>query len=753
MGKKEHVLVSRPLPKVSERLTDFLTGTEKAARRRHQFHLCGLAEACQAAADRAQACENQIRAGEPCIDNAVGQSKFQGQQACNQACRSPALQCDYEALYNEVCDQEPVPCFHDFIDDKARAQYLLKSHTEKPLGYNECSEAPVADQNNDVLTNRGGAEPQPTWIGKLFGLGIAYDRYQQRVRRRVIKKVNIIRNPSGAVLALIREFSAYMIRARHNKDDRTAWFNNPLCVQHITEHVTERGGAGSKSLSQRLKRDGRLRVGLRRHRQALSNHLDRVQRWLSGNRGSGPVRLRESNPNGTGNTPAATVAATPRSAESLSTGPFPPYEDPVDGSEHPSPRSSYISHKQQPRQRGLALDEGEDTDVAPNQPGPSRMSSRSPGELSDTDPEAQDVRFSHIDWTLGLLVNNKTKSSPSESVHISSLDSQDLRSIRRIWSRDHWELYPADFRPMNGDLSRSRTFDSSWLASNRGRIWMEAQKAEPIFEAELVGDSTEESSSSHTGRSAKAGLYIHKNRAVGGSSPSSYHFLSHTMPRIQKLAFRVARPEGDVQGTRTLSFNSWFDDVQIRRMGSWYISRSDNLEGSNDTFGCHKSRSRSESPRPPSGDIYNATPPRQSSPERVVATEQTDQPGPSSVPAEVNDLDNQVLKSVHELFRPSVEHMFSPLRTMGFSLPELAFNLPRRPSTVDSSEPHSPSTITSSRFPSIGSEITPATTADGPSQTEGDSEVGDASSSNKGSESKGAALDEDDGQTKNVDLD
>lgn len=279
---------------------------------------------------------------------------------------------------------------------------------------------------------------------------------------------------------------------------------------------------------------------------------------------------------------------------------------------------------------------------------------------------------------------------------------------------------------------------------------MEAQKAEPIFEAELAGDSTEESSSSHTGSSAQAGLYIHKNRSVGGSSPSSHHFLNHTMPRIEKLAFRVARPQGYVQGTRTLSFNSWFDDVRIRRMGSWYISRFDNSDGSNDTFGCQKFRSRSESLRPPSEDIYNATPPRQPSPERAVAPEQMDQPAPSSVPEEVNDLDNQVLQSVHEVFRPSVEHMFSPLRTMGFNLPELAFDLPRRPSTVDCSGPHSPSTITSSRFPSIGSEITPATTADGTSQTEGGCEVGDASSSNAGSELKGAPLDEDDGVTKDT---
>lgn len=282
---------------------------------------------------------------------------------------------------------------------------------------------------------------------------------------------------------------------------------------------------------------------------------------------------------------------------------------------------------------------------------------------------------------------------------------------------------------------------------------METQKAEPIFGAELVGDSLEESSSSQTGSSAKAGFYIPKNRSVGGSSPSSYHTLDHTMPRIQKLAFRVARPKGDLQGTRTLSFNSWFDDVRIRRMGSWYIPRSDNHEGSNDTFGCQRSRSRSRSPRPPSEDIYNATPPRQSSPERGVAPEHMDQPAPSSMPAEINDLDNQVLQSVHELFRPSVEHMFSPLRTMGFSLSELGLDLSHRPSTVDSSGPHSPSTAASSRFPSVGSEITPATTAEGASRTGDGSDVGDASTSDEGLESKCAPLGEDDAKIENIDLD
>lgn len=440
MGEEERVLVSRPLHKVAERLTGLLACADETERRRTQFHLCGLVETSHTAANRVPGCEEQPRAGEPCIDNALGQSKSEGQEACNQACHSRDLQYDYEVLYDEVRNQESVSSFQDFIYDNAGAQNLPITPTQRSLSYNECfcSKAHVANQSNDVLTNRGGAKPQPSWIGKLFGLGIVYDTYQQRVRTRVTKTVKTIRNPSGALLALIREFSAYVIKARRSREDRAARINNPLCVQHITDRVTERGGAGSKSLSQKLKRDGRLRIGLRRHRQALSNHLGRVQRWLSGNRGSGSVRPRESIPHDAGNTPAATPAATPRSTESLSMVPFPPYEDPVEGSEHPSPRSSYISHNNHPRQCGLALDEGEDTDIALNQPGPSRMSSSSPGiDRRDPDSEARDVHFSHIDWTRGLLANNRTTSSSPESIHISGLDSQDLRSIRRLWSRDH----------------------------------------------------------------------------------------------------------------------------------------------------------------------------------------------------------------------------------------------------------------------------------------------------------------------------
>lgn len=437
MGKKERVLASHPLHRLADRPTRILAWTDEPECRRTQPHPCGLAEPCQAAANRAQGYEKQIRAGPSYIDDVLGESKCEGKEACNQTYHSRDFQCRCEVLHDEVLIHEPFTSSQDFVYDEVGAETSPIPHTQRPLTYNECSETCVAYESNGVLTNRGGAEAQPPWIGKLFGLGIAYDRYQQRIRTKVIKAVNTIRNPTGAVLVLIREFSAHVIRARRKKD-WAARFNNPLFMQHITDHVTERGGAGSKPLSDKLKRDGRLRIGLRRHRQALGNHLGRVQRWLAGNRGSGSVRMRDSIPRSAGNTPAATSAATPRSTESLSTSPFPPYEDPVDSSEHPSPRSPYISHNHHPTQRGLALDEGEDIDVAPNEPGPSRMSSISPGiDHSDTDPEARDVRFSHIDWTGGLLANNSTTSSSSESVHISSLDSQDLRSIRRVCSRNH----------------------------------------------------------------------------------------------------------------------------------------------------------------------------------------------------------------------------------------------------------------------------------------------------------------------------
>lgn len=746
MGAKTRRRDSRPLQKIAGRLTAILSPEDEAERRGRPIRSRASAETCQAAAHRVQVCEEQRRTAEPRIVKANKKSECEGQETCNRTPTRQELRHGFEILYNEVRNQGSFPPLNDCINDGAGVQDLPLPHIERSLIFNDCSRAHVADENNQVLTERGGQNPELSWIGKLVRLGTGCNRCGKRIITRITKTVNTIKDPTGAVVAMIMEFSARVLRARR-QEERAALAKNSPPVQHIMGHVTERGGAGSNHFSQHWKRDGRLRSRLRHHRQALGNRFGRVQRWLIGNRGSDSMRPMDSIPPNVRNTTAATAAATPRSAGSVSTGPFPPYEDPSDGPERSSSRCSYISHKYSPGQRVSARDVGLDTDIAPDQPAPSRMASNSPGiGRSHPNTEIRDVRFAHIDWNQRPLDNIKAVSRSSESINISSLDSQDLRSLRRLWSRDHWELQPMDFRPRHGDPSRSRTFDSSWLASFRGRTWMEAQKSKLIYEAELVGDSTDALARSSTGSSAEAGLDAYKIKSGETCSPSSHHFLNHTMPRLQKLAFRVARPVSDAQGARTLSYNSWFDNVQNRRIGTWQTPKSDLLEGNDDAPRSQRSRSQSASPHPPSDDIYDATPPRQGSPERVVTPRQMDQPASSSLPVEVDDFDSQVLKSIHDIFRPSVEQIFNPLRTMGYNLPEPLWDLPRRPSTVDSSGAHSPSTAASSRFPSIGTEITPATTAGEGSRTEGDPEV-------EGSESKGTPLAEDDGQIEDVDLD
>lgn len=704
-----------------------------------------MAETCQAAADGVQECGEQRRAGEPRIVKARKKSECEKQETCKQTHARQDPQHGYEILYNEFRNRGSFPPLNGFINDGAGAQDLLVPHIKRPLKYSNCSKAHVADENNELLTKRGGQDLEPSLIGKLFGLGTCCSRCGKKIFTRATKTVNTIRDPTGSLVALIMEFSARILRARRT-ERRSPLAKNAPCAQHITGHVTERGGAGSIRFSS-LRRDGRLRTRLRHHRQALGNRFGRVQRWLRGHRESDSMRPMYSISPHLHNTTPATPAATPISAGSASTGPFPPYEDSVNGPKRLSPRCSYISQRHSPRQRVLGLDADMNTEVAPDQPAPSRVGSNSTGTgRTHSRIEGRDVRFAPVDWNQRLRDNIKAVSRSSKSIDSSSLDSQDLRSLTRLWSRDHWELQPMDFRPRHGDLSRSRTFDSSWLASTRGRTWMEAQKAVLIYEAELVGDSTDALSGTCTGSSAEAGLNVRKTKSGGSCSSSSYHFLNHTMPRLQKLAFRVARPVGDAQGTRTLSYNSWFDNIQNRRMGSWHIPRSGHLEGKDEASRSQRPRSRSASPHSPSEDIYNATPPRQRSPEPTATPGQMDQPTSSLVPVEVDDFDNQVLKSVHDIFRPSVEQIFNPLRTMGFSLPESAWDLPRRPSTVDSSGPHPPSTAASSRFPSIGTEITPATTAGEGSRTEGDAEVEDSGS-------KGTYLAEDDGPVEDVDLD
>lgn len=491
--------------------------------------------------------------------------------------------------------------------------------------------------------------------------------------------------------------------------------------------MIERGGAGTSFFSKRLRRDGGLRTRLRTHRHAVGSRIDRVQRWVIGDR-AGEL----------GEQPSAQSPTASRSTESGPTAPFPPYEEPVNS---PAPQnegsSSHVPLSRPTRRSSLTVEEVKDPDPSRDCPtAPTRSSSIAPN-LGDgcSKPTIQEVHFTPIKWARGHIDDRNNTSNSSEISFFNSLTSGELRSIRRRWLRDVWELRPTDFRLGDVDLSRPRSFDTSWLASVQGRTWMEAVQAEMIFEAELVSDSAENSSSSsideiaigdkpctggseqsnadsRTGNSAGRRINPHIGYCESTSTPSSYKLSDYTTRKIQKLAFRV-RPASNLQGTRTLSLTSWFDKTPCRRIGSWLSPRPPAGES-------NESQLRPAIIRLPSDDIYNATPLQQQSPERAGTPNPLDQPAISSVPAEVNNVDNEVLESIKQLFKPSVETILDPPRTPGLNLPEWDF--PRRRSTIDSSDPLFSSTAASSRFPSIGSEITPATTAGEASRTEGSHE-------------------------------
>lgn len=222
---------------------------------------------------------------------------------------------------------------------------------------------------------------------------------------------------------------------------------------------------------------------------------------------------------------------------------------------------------------------------------------------------------------------------------------------------------------------RPRSFDTSWLSSVQGRSWIETLQVEQVLEAELVCESAEqsfhsrvsdltqrdslcngdarESSSPRTGGSMRGFLKLHMGLCGRKCLPSSYNTSNYNNFLIQRLAPRI-RPVAVVQGTRTLSLNSWFDNVPHRMMDSWFIPRSFTVGESNE------SRPRSARPRAPSDDMYHATPLRQRSPERAVTPDQRDQPAISSVPAHVNDADNEVLQSIDQIFKPTIEQILNP---------------------------------------------------------------------------------------------
>lgn len=220
-------------------------------------------------------------------------------------------------------------------------------------------------------------------------------------------------------------------------------------------------------------------------------------------------------------------------------------------------------------------------------------------------------------------------------------------------------------------------------------------------------------------------------------SPSSYRSSDYITPRLQKLAFRV-RPLGDVQGIRTLSLDSCFDNAPYRQMGSWFIQRFSVGE-------IDESRSHSARPCLPFEDIHNATTLRQRSSERVEAPDPTDLLAISSVPAEVNDLDNEVLDGINQFFEPSIEQsLFNPPQLFGNS-PD--WDTSRRRWTIDSGDIRLAPTVGSSKFPSIDCESTPATSAWESSRTRGGLENGDAAIRVDTSVSKDAPPTEDTHQT------
>lgn len=554
------------------------------------------------------------------------------------------------------------------------------------------------------------------------------------------------------------------------------------------EFMSKRGGGGFSSFIQKWRRDGGLRTRRRVQRNALGAHLGRVRRWLTRNRAHGRQSRQPGSPadllggrhrgrlgvqledpdgsagpsrsiaQNTDMPPAVPYSPTPRSTGSGSTAPFPPYEDPTDKVKRsPSAGSrSCVPHCHQYRERRQVLERGEVLDSGgPSQPAPLCAGCDSP-----------DAKHSCSNLVVGGVQSPRNirgqrrfsrsrsrMSSSSESSLVSSIRSRGLWSMRRLWLRDIWELHPMDFRPFDVDRLRSRSFDASWLKSIRGRAWLETQQDEQSHEAEHISASLEassssgaddyavESSSSHfgdseegpsgtrNGHSAEALLNSRSGPSVQGSSPSSYKSSNYTTPNPADPALRVVWPMGGVQGTRTLSLNSLFDNVPDRRMGSWFTSRPPHF----DEMPLKRPRQRSQ-------DIYGSTPPRNRSPEHV-APDQRDQPTISSVPTEVNDFDNQVLNSINHLFRPSVDRILHPAQTSGFNMPE--WESPHRPSILDSSDHQSDFTGTSTRFPSISSEITPATTAGEASRAEDHPETEDTPLRDNFSDSRDAPSTED----------
>lgn len=672
-----------------------------------------------------------------------------------------------EAGYDDTCTYQLAERNQERHCDEACAWISSVSHTDLLFGCGEHCTGPAADECHDVLTERGGTVPQLLLIGKMFELWGGCDGREQGTCPGLPRTCIPTRNPARAAIPCFKNSSSHWTSMCHDSAIRKKQERDR---HQIRDDVTKRGGAGDSSFPLGLRRDGRLRNRFRDNKRALGNHFERVQRWVIGNRpqsrqaaqagGYGGHLKSQDDPAGPRSqdknaAPLMTLSPMPGSPSSGSIAPFPPYDDPFERSESPGMGSnSHKSCQRQPGQRGWASDGVNDSDPGgPSQPAAICTDSKSPESIGTSsvsrasgyscfNPVLGEVHFPRMKPDGGLFNNSNDIASCSRSPVVSSIDSEARRCIG-LWMRDLWKLSSTDFRPNDVNPSRPRSFDVSYCDSFQGRIWMGKPEEEQMYEDKRVGES--------------AGL----------SFISRYKFSGYHTPNSVKPAFHANRPV-DVQGIRTRSFDSWFDNVTNRTMGPWFTPRlpisaetndtssSDEPSVENEFCGSCQSLSSKEHAVPgesilieigegaaqrakglqeaiegslneahaavprsnsisqstqwefQSGfeDIYNAAP--RHPPERDSAPDQTDQPAISSVSDEINDFDNQVLDSMEQLFRPSIDQILNLPRTAGYHLP--SWESPRRPSTLNGSDHQSNYTATSSRIPSIGVQITPATT-------------------------------------------
>lgn len=615
-----------------------------------------------------------MREEEPSYDNAREATAREEESDYDQARGHQVSERNDEVPYNKAHDGE-APSRDETLYHEARAENISTHDAELPFGHGETVQEPGAYVHNGSVTKRGGAEPRPPLFSRILGIGAilawfgkssahrararrdAEDRMGQKDQEKSRQPArDYVTEIGGAGLLWSFKSQGVGERPRTKIQDNKELHQGPetwmVCpgtrkVLHgrptgqrpspgqgvcgeadgerrthreqvarrrlATRHcISQRGGARSWSVRKWLARDGGLRTRLRDSRRALGTHFGRIQRWV--------VRSQQAQ-------------------DGDHTGHQPNNQD---GSTEPGGPS--------PQQSNTAL-------VVPPAPTPRSASSGSPASFpSYTDllaPEGYEYQYYGGPSQPAPFSYNSELPAPTSTSSVYTDSGRDARNVSsrnsrgiRLSMRDFWELRPTDFRSTDVDLSRPRSFDIGWLTSLRGRIWLNSQQEEQIDGANRVDTATE------------------------GPSSSSYESAGYHAPATTRPAFHSVGPVGDVQGTRTLSLDSWFDHVANRRMGPWFTPRFPDSAESN---------------------VYNATPLRLRSPERENASR------------------NQVL-------RPSDNRSLNRPRAYTLSVP--AHELPRRPSSGDNIDHQSASTATSSRFPSAGSPMTPPTTAGDGSRVE-----------------------------------